>query len=96
MMTLTAALAVAQKPTPNLKDYTDGKYSPTSKGSDLRSLPDGEHYTAMDKLGTAIVRYEYRTGRVVDTLFNTRTARECDFKNFEGYEISPNGHHIIV
>ena len=96
MMTLTAALAVAQKPSPNLKDYTDGKYSPTSKGSDLRSLPDGEHYTAMDKLGTAIVRYEYRTGRVVDTLFNTRTARECDFKNFEGYEISPNGHHIIV
>ena len=41
MMTLTAALAVAQKPSPNLKDYTDGKYYPTSKGSDLRSLPDG-------------------------------------------------------
>ena len=96
MTTLTATLAGAQKQAPNLKDYTDGRYSPTSRGADLRSLPDGEHYTAMNKQRTAIVRYAYRTGEAVDTLFFTRTARDCDFNDFEGYEISPTGHHIII
>ena len=44
-----------------------------------------------------IIKYSYRTGNPVDTLFNARKkARECTFTDFDGYTISSTGHHILV
>ena len=43
-----------------------------------------------------IIKYSYRTGNPVDTLFNARTARESTFDDFDGYDISSTGHHILV
>jgi dipeptidyl-peptidase-4 len=63
---------------------------------EMRSLPDGEHYTAMNRERSMIIRYAYRTGNPVDTLFNARTARESTFERFDGYLISPTGHYIVV
>lgn len=80
----------------NLKDITDGKYRQVTAVGEMRSLPDGEHYTAMNKERNMIIKYSYRTGNPVDTLFNARTARECTFDDFEGYDISSTGHHILV
>ena len=42
-----------------------------------------------------IIKYSYRTGNPVDTLFNARTARESTFDDFDGYDISSTGHHIL-
>lgn len=80
----------------DLKEITDGQFRQTSSIGEMRSLPDGEHYTAMNKDENMIVKYSYRTGSPVDTLFNIQKARECTFKDFEGYQISNDGHHIIV
>jgi dipeptidyl-peptidase 4 len=80
----------------NLKDITDGRFRQTTAVGEMRSLPDGEHYTAMSRDGSMIVKYSYRTGEPVDTLFDTHSARECDFDDFDGYEISSTGHHILV
>ncbi|MEG2067282.1 MAG: S9 family peptidase [Tannerellaceae bacterium] len=80
----------------DLKEITDGKFRQVTATGEMRSLPDGEHYTAMNKEQNMIVKYSYRTGKAVDTLFNVRTARECPFKDFEGYEISSTGHRILV
>ena len=63
---------------------------------EMRSLPDGEHYTAMNADKSMIIKYSYRTGNPVDTLFNARKARECTFTDFDGYTISSTGHHILV
>ena len=62
---------------------------------EMRSLPDGEHYTAMNADKSMIIKYSYRTGNPVDTLFNARKARECTFTDFDGYTISSTGHHIL-
>ena len=62
----------------------------------MRSMPDGEHYTAMNDARNMIIKYSYRTGNPVDTLFNTEKARECTFDKFDGYTISSTGHHILV
>jgi len=62
----------------------------------MRSLPDGEHYTAMNAERTKIIKYAYRDGKEVETLFDVKNARECTFDNFQGYEISPTGHHILL
>jgi dipeptidyl-peptidase-4 len=79
-----------------LKEVTDGVFRQETSVGEMRSLPDGEHYTAMNKERNMIVRYAYRTGEPLDTLFNTQTVRECSFDAFDGYMISSTGHRIIV
>lgn len=79
-----------------LKQITDGNFRQVTAIGEMRSLPDGEHYTAMNKDCSMIIKYSYRTGNPVDTLFNTSEARECTFTDFDGYDISSTGHRIIV
>ncbi|MDR2118721.1 MAG: DPP IV N-terminal domain-containing protein [Tannerellaceae bacterium] len=79
-----------------LRDVTDGVFRQETNVGEMRSLPDGEHYTAINRERNMIVKYAYRTGEPVDTLFNVLTARECPFDSFEGYMISSTGHRIIV
>lgn len=80
----------------DLKEIVDGRFRQKSSVGEMRSLPDGEYYTAMNPERNMIVKYAYRTGEPVDTLFNTKTARECTFDDFDGYTISSTGHHLIV
>lgn len=80
----------------NLKEITDGQFRQVTEIGEMRSMPDGEHYTALNKDRSMIVKYSYRTGSPVDTLFNTGTARECTFDKIDGYDISSTGHHIMV
>lgn len=80
----------------DLKEITDGRFRQSTDVGEIRSLPDGQHYTAMNKARNMIIKYSYRTGQPVDTLFNALTARECDFDDFEGYRISSTGHRILV
>ena len=69
----------------DLKEITDGKFRQVTAIGEMRSLPDGEHYTAMNADKSMIIKYSYRTGNPVDTLFNARKARECTFTDFDGY-----------
>ncbi|MDL2221435.1 S9 family peptidase [Parabacteroides sp. OttesenSCG-928-N08] len=80
----------------NLKAISDGTFRQITAVGEMRSLPDGEHYSAMNPAGTMIIKYSYRTGLPVDTLFNTLTARECTFDRFDGYKISATGHRILL
>ena len=80
----------------NLKEITDGMFRQKTAVGEMRSLPDGEHYTAMNAERNMIIKYSYRTGKAVDTLFNATTARKCEFAKFDGYTISSTGHHILV
>lgn len=90
------AFAQAGHKKAELKEITDGKFRQITTTGEMRSLPDGEHYTAVNPERSMIIKYAYRTGNPVDTLFNANTARECTFDAFDGYTISPNGHHILV
>ena len=59
----------------DLKAITDGKFRQVTAIGEMQSLPDGEHYTAMNADKSMIIKYSYRTGNPVDTLFNARKAR---------------------
>ncbi|MDL2323417.1 S9 family peptidase [Bacteroidales bacterium OttesenSCG-928-A17] len=78
-----------------LQDIVDGKYRPTGF-AEMRSLPDGEHYTVLSSDRKAILRYAYKTGQLVDTLFHADKTRETKIDKIEGYLISQTGHRIIV
>lgn len=79
-----------------LKEIVDGNFRQVTAIGEMRSLPDGEHYTAMNPEKNMILKYSYKTGNVVDTLFNAMKARESTFDTFEGYQISSTGHRILV
>lgn len=98
LITALTGIATAQNGNKRveLKDITDGKFRQVTNVGEIRSLPDGEHYTAMNPDRNMIIKYSYRTGQPVDTLFNTQKARECTFDTFEGYMINSTGHRILV
>ena len=77
-----------------LYDITDGKFK--VKAMDIpRSMNDGEHYTLMvnDK---AVVKYSYKTGATVDTLFSIFRLKNSPIKQISGYELSPNEGRMLV
>lgn len=77
-----------------LSDITDGKFK--VKTIDLpRSMNDGENYTLMVN-EKAIVKYNYKTGAKVDTLFSISRLKNSPIKKIDGYEFSPNEARLLV
>ena len=54
----------------SLKEITNWHFSPRGAGGSFRSMVDGRYYTALNDTRTAIVQYEFATGREVATLFD--------------------------
>ncbi len=77
-----------------IRKMTNGEYSAHGVGG-MRSMNDGEHYMMIGDGNTCIVRYAFKTGEVVDTLFSVNNARGCDFKHFDGYIMSPAEDRIL-
>ena len=88
----------AQQPTKTLQveDVTSGKFYAYTAGRGMRSTSDGKYYTLMDDKHTAILRYSFHTGQLIDTLFSVAKARECEFKTFDNYILEPKGNHILI
>ena len=79
----------------NLHDIVGGKFR--AKGVPaMVSSADGMHYYKADALGTAVIKYSYSKGEPVDTLFSTRTARNCTFDTFEGFLVSDDENRVLV
>lgn len=77
-----------------LTDITDGKYkAKTITG--MKSMKDGEHYTIL-KDNQLIIRYSYKTGAIVDTIFNATTTKLNKLEQITGYEFSPNEAKMLV
>lgn len=79
-----------------LTDIVNGTFRQETDAGEMRSMPDGRHYTAMNRERTKIIKYLYSTGEAVETLFDVKNARECSFDDFEDYRISSTGHHILL
>jgi len=78
-----------------LKRILKGEFNAKSI-ADQQSMSDGEYYSVRSADSTAILRYEYKSGKLVDTLFSTRTARECGFKKFADYSFSSDESKILI
>ena len=57
---------------------------------------DGEHYTQISSDHKRIVKYSFKTGEEVGTLFDVTTARDCDLKSFDDYILSPDEKLILI
>lgn len=79
----------------NLKDITSGAYRPKNVPATVSSA-DGEFYYQPNNERTQIVKYSYKTGQPVATVFDVATARDCNISNFEGYLMSPDENRLLV
>ena len=78
-----------------LNDIVEKKYVPENV-SEMQPLSDGEHYTLLSPDKKAILKYAYKNGQLVDTLFHVDKARETKLKSIEGYAIANSGFRILV
>ena len=58
-----------------LQDILGGSLLPRNKTNE--SSADGMHYYQANFENTAVIKFSYATGKAVDTLFNTRKARDA-------------------
>lgn len=79
----------------SLKDITAGAYSAKGVSATVSSA-DGEYYFQPDAQRTKIVKYSYKTGQPVATVFDVATARDCDISSFQGYMMSPDENRLLV
>ncbi len=77
-----------------LYDITDGKFRP-KRFDPPTSMIDGENYT-LSVHDRAVVKYNYKTGATVDTLFSTAQIKNCPIKTFAGYELCPNETKMLL
>lgn len=79
----------------DLRDITAGKYYAWGV-MPVTSSTDGEHYFQANKESSMIIKYAYRTGLPVDTIFDVKRARDCTFDSFQGFLISPDEKRLLV
>lgn len=90
---LISLSAFAQKY--SLSEIVGGNYSPLGIKSMVSSV-DGVHFYQMNEENNALIKFEYATGNAIDTLFSTKTARQCTFDTFQGFLVSPDENRVIV
>lgn len=79
----------------DLKEIVSGKYTQKYQET-FYPLSDGIHYLQKTPDKKMIVKYAYRTGKAVDTLFNAEKARECPFETFDGFVLCEDETKIML
>lgn len=77
-----------------LYEITDGNFRPNKTNMPV-SMNDGEHFSMLTDNQT-IVRFSYRTGLMIDTLFSLKNVRNPIISHITGYIMSPRETRIIV
>ena len=77
-----------------LTDITDGKYKAKTIAN-LQSMKDGENYTILIN-NELIVKYNYKTGNVVDTVLNLGKLKKSPLSTIKGYNFSPDETKLLV
>ena len=64
----------------------------------VRSMNDGKHYTSLERadIGSAIVKYSYKTGEAVDTIATSMRAFGTADLRFSGYSFSADERHVLL
>lgn len=79
----------------NLKDITEGKFRPKGIEPTVSST-DGEFFFQANPEQTKIIKYSYKTGQPVETIFDVTTARESNLSHFDGFLMSPDENRLLV
>ena len=57
---------------------------------------DGKSYYEPSDDGSRILKKDYRSGDIIETVFDAKTARDCDIEYWEGFQFSENEDKILL
>ena len=78
-----------------LNDVAQSVYRPEGIYG-IKPMNDGEHYTRISADGKKIVKYSFKTGQEVGTVFDVETARDYKLRSFDDYILSPDETKILI
>ena len=93
MLCLCVLFSSAQQVT--LQEVATGAYR-TEGIYGIKPMLDGEHYTQISRDRKKIVKYSFKTGKEVATIFDVSTARNITLKSFDDYIMSPDESKILI
>ena len=93
MLCLCTLLGNAQQVT--LQEVATGAYRAEGIYG-IKPMLDGEHYTQISRDRKKIVKYSFKTGKEVATIFDVSTARNITLKSFDDYIMSPDESKILI
>lgn len=62
---------------------------------EVNSMNDDENFTSLQK-GKFIVKYSYKTGEAIDTVFNLNNLKDYDLKRISKYSFSNNEQRLLI
>lgn len=77
-----------------LTDITDGRFYPKTPAA-FYSMNDGEHFSQLIE-GKYIVKFEFKTGLAVDTLFRLNTVKGYPYQRIISYLFSGDENKILI
>ncbi|MBD5231770.1 MAG: S9 family peptidase [Bacteroidales bacterium] len=78
-------------------DYCDPEKNAPASVKDMTPMPDGESYLCVGKKGATIERYSYKTGKLLETVFDVSTIKgSVKIDEFDGFEVSDNGSMLLL
>jgi dipeptidyl-peptidase-4 len=78
-----------------LDGILSGRFGAKGVG-EFRPSSDGEHFTRLSDDRRLILRYDWKTQAVTDTLFDAGKTRETKLERIDGYLISGTGLRIVL
>ena len=92
---VTALLPASAQEKLQLEDVMGGKYSAQSVYG-WNPSRDGESFLQITDNGTKIQRYSFKTGDLIETVFDVATARNVKLHHINGYIVSPTEDNILI
>lgn len=94
-----APIAVAQQP--SLSNYSDiehfvGTEATPKKVDNMQFMADGNFYLSLSSDGTEVVKYDTKTGKELETIFEVSRTRETELQSIDGFTMSMDGSKLLV
>lgn len=79
----------------SLEDVVNGKFSPKTI-SGLVPLADGESFSRLSDDRKSIVRYSFKNGERIETIFDVNNTQGPKLQAIDGYIMSPDEKNILI
>ena len=93
LIVIAALISAGVRAELNIDNIVRNEYRGNTASS-FTPMSDGEHYLMSTK--KCIIRYSFKTGQAVDTLFNVETVRGERLSTFNGFILSPKEDRILI
>lgn len=80
---------------PELERYVSGNQLPETLPA-MQAAPDGSGYLKISDDAKRVVKYDYKTGKELETVLDLTHTRETTLRHIEGFTISPDGGKVLV